>query len=133
MFGLGYVSTSQEPVISRSIEFRYVTSTTNPANLLDMNNYYNFQDSFRPISIPRARAGQVTLTGKRGCDSERKKGVLENRSERLFGLFLKFLHQVGKSRHSFFLLASVFPTGFFTAEVLRRSTRFNGFICIWSI
>ena len=32
------------------------------------------------------------------------------------------------SRYSFFLLASVFPTGFFMAEVLIRSARFNGFI-----
>ena len=33
-----------------------------------------------------------------GCDSERKKGVLEkeNCSERLFCLYLKFLHHVGK-------------------------------------
>ena len=74
---------------------------------LDMNNYYNFQDSFRLISISRARAGQVTLTGKRGCDSEQKKGVLEkeNRSIRLFCLFLKFLHQVGKCESALF-----FPT-----------------------
>jgi hypothetical protein len=49
-----------------------------------MNNYYNSQDLFGPISTPRARAGQVTLARKRGCDSERKKGVLEkeNCSER---------------------------------------------------
>jgi hypothetical protein len=44
-----------------------------------MNNY-NSQDLFGPISIPSARAGQVTLARKRGCDSEQKKGVLEKKN-----------------------------------------------------
>jgi len=89
---------------------------------LDMNNYYNFQDSFRLISISRARAGQVTLTGKRGCDSEQKKGVLEkeNRSKRLFCLFLKFLHQVGKCESALF-----FPTSKCSSHRVFHGRGFN--------
>jgi hypothetical protein len=85
----------------------------------DMNNNYNSQDLFGPISIPRARAGQVTLARKRGCDPERKNGVLEKETSPkdkcpvLRNLNLKFLHHVGKCESAlFFLLASVFPTGF---------------------
>jgi hypothetical protein len=89
-----------------------------------MNNYYNSQDLFRSITVPRLRAGQATLARKRGCDlepkkGERKKGVLEKETAPkdkcpiLRYLNLKFLHHVGKCESAlFFLLASVFPTGF---------------------
>jgi hypothetical protein len=84
-----------------------------------MNNYYNSQDLFRPITVSRVRAGQVTLARKRGCDLERKKGVLEKETAPkdmcpiLRYLNLQFLHHVGKCESAlFFLLASVFPTGF---------------------
>ena len=82
----------------------------------------------------------TSLVKKRGCDSGLKKGVRfwlekggarEEGLKRINVLFECFLHHVGKRESAlFFLLASVFPTGFFTAEVLMRSTRFNGIVLI---